>query len=189
LPQLRRDVQPFGDGLNFRDLFCSEWRSSLPGPSFFIAASDARIILQDLAEKTRSVTNRHELAILLERHIHQAMHPKSFVCYLESIEANLVAECGTVPPGLQAIPAKLQLLEEIRRRGRSWEAPALESNPGGDFAVLAPLTPECFVPMLGRDSHLVGLLVLGQRLSEEPFSGEDKRLLDSIASQAGIVFG
>jgi phosphoserine phosphatase RsbU/P len=155
--------------------------------AFFRGAYDARIILQDLAEKTRSVSNRHELAILLERHIHQAMHPKSFVCYLESVEANLVAECGTVPPGLQAIPGKLPLLEEIRCRGRSWDAPALESNTGGDFAVLAPLTPECFVPMLGRNSHLVGLLVLGQRLSEEPFSREDKLLLDSVASQAGIV--
>jgi serine phosphatase RsbU (regulator of sigma subunit) len=39
--------------------------------------------------------------------------------------------------------------------------------------------------MLGRDSRLVGLLVLGPRLSEEPYSSEDKRLLASVASQAG----
>jgi serine phosphatase RsbU (regulator of sigma subunit) len=31
------------------------------------------------------------------------------------------------------------------------------------------------------------MLVLGQRLSEEPYSGEDKRLLDSVAAQAGIA--
>jgi len=34
---------------------------------------------------------------------------------------------------------------------------------------------------------LIGLLVLGQRLSEEPYSGEDKHLLDSVAAQAGIT--
>ena len=31
------------------------------------------------------------------------------------------------------------------------------------------------------------MLVLGQRLSEEPYSGEDKDLLDSVAAQAGIA--
>ena len=49
------------------------------------------------------------------------------------------------------------------------------------------LTPECLVPILGRDSRLVGLIVLGPRLSEEPYSREDKQLLASVASQAGIA--
>jgi serine phosphatase RsbU (regulator of sigma subunit) len=43
------------------------------------------------------------------------------------------------------------------------------------------------VPILGRENNLIGVLVLGQRLSEEPYSGEDKRLLDSVAAQAGIA--
>jgi serine phosphatase RsbU (regulator of sigma subunit) len=41
--------------------------------------------------------------------------------------------------------------------------------------------------MLGRNGRLVGLLVLGPRLSEEPYSREDKRLLASVASQAGVA--
>jgi sigma-B regulation protein RsbU (phosphoserine phosphatase) len=41
--------------------------------------------------------------------------------------------------------------------------------------------------MPGRESQLAGLLVLGQRMSEEPYSSEDKRLLASVASQAGIA--
>jgi serine phosphatase RsbU (regulator of sigma subunit) len=53
--------------------------------------------------------------------------------------------------------------------------------------VLSPLSPECLVPILGRDSRLLGLLVLGQRQSEEPYSDEDKRLLDSVANQAGVA--
>jgi len=43
------------------------------------------------------------------------------------------------------------------------------------------------VPILGRDSRLVGLLVLGARLSEEPYSSDDKHLLTSVASQAGAA--
>ena len=32
----------------------------------------------------------------------------------------------------------------------------------------------------------MGLLVLGPRLSEEPYSGEDRNLLESVASQAAV---
>jgi GAF domain-containing protein len=41
--------------------------------------------------------------------------------------------------------------------------------------------------MLRRNGHLVGLLVLVPRLSEEPYLREDKRLLASVASQAGVA--
>ena len=41
--------------------------------------------------------------------------------------------------------------------------------------------------MLGSDSRLVGVIALGTRLSEQPYSGEDKRLLASVASQAELA--
>lgn len=43
------------------------------------------------------------------------------------------------------------------------------------------------MPILGRENNLIGVLVLGQRRSEEPYSGEDKSLLDSVAAQAGTA--
>jgi serine phosphatase RsbU (regulator of sigma subunit) len=39
---------------------------------------------------------------------------------------------------------------------------------------------------LARSGQLLGLMVLGSRLSEEPYSREDKRLLASVAGQAGV---
>jgi serine phosphatase RsbU (regulator of sigma subunit) len=45
--------------------------------------------------------------------------------------------------------------------------------------------PDCLVPVLTRRGSLTGLLVLGARLSEEPYSREDKRLLSAVAAQAG----
>jgi len=39
----------------------------------------------------------------------------------------------------------------------------------------------------GRTGGLIGLLALGQRQSEEPYSGEDKHLLGSVAAQAGVT--
>jgi sigma-B regulation protein RsbU (phosphoserine phosphatase) len=152
--------------------------------AFFRSAYDARMILQDLAEKTRIVTDRHELVRLLQLQIQGALHPKSLACHLEDGAGNLVAETIGVPPGPDTIPATLPLLSDLAHRGRAWDVPPAVSDEAGYFG---PLRPECLVPILGRSGRLMGLLVLGQRLSEEPYSGEDKHLLDSVAAQAGIT--
>jgi sigma-B regulation protein RsbU (phosphoserine phosphatase) len=176
--------------------------------AFFRSAYDARVILQELAEKARTVTEREELARLLETKIAGALHPKSLACYLEAGDGILVASRGTmsekpdsaaptfprpefptrfgamfIPKRLDTISASLPFLQELAQRGKAWDVPqAHEASSGSN-----PLAPECLVPILGRDSRLMGLLVLGPRLSEEPYSGEDKKLLDSVASQAGIT--
>jgi phosphoserine phosphatase RsbU/P len=178
--------------------------------AFFRSAYDARVILQHLAEKTRTVTDRHELANLLQIQIQGALHPKSLACYLEAGDGNLVAEGGPVsgefdtipaalprpkfpfrfgavfvPQELDTIPTTMPFLREIAQRGKAWELPqGREAEAANDPGSLAP---ECLVPILGRTGRLIGLLVLGQRLSEEPYSSEDKYLLDSVASQAGIT--
>jgi len=176
--------------------------------AFFRSAYDAHVILQNLGEKIRTVTDRHELANLLQIQIAGALHPKSLACYLDTGDGNLVAESGAgtrqfgtpsfplprprfpfrfgamfVPRDLDLIPCTLPLLTEIAQRGQTWEVPP-GREPAGD---MGPLAPECLVPILSRGNKLIGLLVLGPRLSEEPYSSEDKGLLDSVAAQAGIA--
>jgi sigma-B regulation protein RsbU (phosphoserine phosphatase) len=164
--------------------------------AFFRSAYDARMILQDLAEKTRTATDRQELAALLDYHLNQALQPSSLVVYLESSDHQISALRGNVPPELQTIPVTPAIIAELARHGRmdrhaaipsTWEVS--DESPGGTTGpfLLAPLQPDCLVPILGRDSRLVGLLVLGARLSEEPYSSDDKHLLTSVASQAGIA--
>ncbi len=176
--------------------------------AFFRSAYDAHVILQNLAEKTRTVTNRRELAQLLEVQIAGALHPKSLACYLDAGDGNLIAESGQasrdsgassaplprprfpfrfgvafVPRDVDTISAALPLLREVAQRGKAWEVPPGHEQVGD----LGPLAPECLVPILGRENNLIGMLVLGQRLSEEPYSGQDKELLDAVAGQAGIA--
>ncbi len=123
--------------------------------AFFRSAYDARVILQDLAEKTRTVSNRRELAMLLEKHIEGALHPKSLGCYLDAGDGNLVAEFGPVPRELDTIPAALPrpkfpfrfgvsfvpresdtipatlpLLSEIAQRGKAWDVPEAHEAAG-----------------------------------------------------------
>ena len=176
--------------------------------AFFRSSYDARMILQALAEKTRTVTNRRELARLLELHIEGALHPKSLACYLATASGDLAVEGGALPGEVGTIPfalprpkfpfrfgagfvlreadtisASVLLLTELARLDKAWDVPPAVSDGAGDMDAL---TPECLVPIVGRTSNLMGLLVLGPRLSEEPYSGEDKTLLESVASHAAV---
>jgi sigma-B regulation protein RsbU (phosphoserine phosphatase) len=179
--------------------------------AFFRSAYDARRILQHLADKARTVNDRHQLAALLEHQIREALHPKSLCGYLETKEGYLAAEFGPVPQQLATLDPASPLLRELARRGKPWELPFEELRPASvaspsdfslpqrlqwfaqavdvisDLSAFAPLAPEYLVPILGRDDRLIGLLVLGERLSEEPYSGEDARLLVAVASQAGVA--
>src|SRR5437899_6983466 len=155
--------------------------------AFFRSAYDARLILQDLAEKARTVTSRADLAALLQQHLEKALHPQNFICYFAAGDWKLTAESGNVPPGPESLSTALVSLAMLTLRGKSWDVPLPGEDEAEDLAVLAPIAPECLVPILDHAGQLSGLLVLGQRLSEEPYSSEDKRLLDSVASQAGIA--
>jgi sigma-B regulation protein RsbU (phosphoserine phosphatase) len=155
--------------------------------AFFRNAYDARMVLEKLVEISRTATDRVKLSDLLQDHLQQALRPSSLVIYIETPGRRISAVRGEIPPGLTDLPPADPLLLELVHHGRPWEvANEDEENLPQPF-LLAPLQPDCLVPVLGRDSRLAGLLVLGARLSEEPYSRQDKQLLASVATQAGIA--
>lgn len=149
--------------------------------AFFRSSYDARLILEDLAARTRTASTRETLTALLSEHIRQALHPSRLLIYLAGRDSDLIAP--DAPYELKTLPANLPLLTFLAHQSRPWEVPPGDQE---QVSILNPLQPECLVPVLGRDGRLLGLLVLGSRLSEEPYSREDKRLLASVAAQAGI---
>jgi len=155
--------------------------------AFFRSAYDSRIILNDLAEKTRTVGDRLQLANLLELHVTEALHPKALACYLESSDNRLSAVSRTFPATIETLESSAPMFVDLARRGKPWEVLPSGSPGVDDLAALSSLAPECLVPILGRENNLIGLLVLGPRLSEEPYSSEDKHLLGSVASHVGIA--
>jgi sigma-B regulation protein RsbU (phosphoserine phosphatase) len=152
--------------------------------AFFRSAYDARQILQDLAERARTATSREELAEQIVHQVESALMPQWLGVYADDGSgAHVLA--GGAGPGLPArIPGALPLLGELAGRGEPLAVPPSQREATGP---LAALEPECVVPLLGRGGRLAGLIALGPRLSEEPYSREDKRLLASVAGQAGMA--
>jgi len=153
--------------------------------AFFRGAYDARKVLQDLAQRVRRVNNKEELAPILYEHLQMALHPSSLAIYLknsgDSLQAAILKQ-----PGPQEIPLYFPELGGDFTRGEPVE---ITPHMAHSLVIsdLVVLRPDCIAPVLGRSGELMGLFVLGMRLSEEPYSSEDKLLLGSVASQAGVA--
>jgi sigma-B regulation protein RsbU (phosphoserine phosphatase) len=152
--------------------------------AFFRSSYDAQQILENLAAKTLTVNSREDLAELLHDEIQDALHPQAIFIYLRSEDGSLHAYAGHPPQEALTLsnvePGIAGLLDS---------AGPVEVNPQLSHGTqLDALRAECWVPIRGSsDGRLQGAGVLGPRLSEEPYSTGDKRLLASVASQAGIA--
>jgi sigma-B regulation protein RsbU (phosphoserine phosphatase) len=180
--------------------------------AFFRSVYNTQQVLQDLAEKLQTAAGREALAGMLEGHIVEALHPQSLAVYFR-VDGQLRLERfgpGPIPTALEFLEPGAPVLKELALRGRPWEVPPGDAAVPPDLpelgklrehlaglapvadrsdvlAQLVPLQPECLVPVLGHERVLLGLLVLGPRLSEEPYSDEDEKLLASVAGQAGVT--
>lgn len=152
--------------------------------AFFRSAYDAQQILETLAATTLTVTDREALAALLHREIQEALHPMPLFIYLLSEEGQLHAYAGHPPERNIDFASDDAALQQLAGRKDPVEVPP-EALRGTSMQHLGV---DCLVPIRGSsDGALQGLAVLGPRLSEEPYSTRDKRLLGSVASQAGIA--
>jgi phosphoserine phosphatase RsbU/P len=155
--------------------------------AFFRSAYDTRVILEDLVDKTRTASQRTELAALLDHHLKEALQPSWLAVYLESSDNRLSATSEDMISESQVIRSNEPALEELIQRGKPWDITE-DGRKNPLPQLFAPEhSPDCLVPILGRDARLVGLIVLGVRRSEEPYSTEDQRLLALVASQTGVA--
>jgi len=155
---------------------------------FFRSQYDAGQILINLAEKTQTVNTREELASLLEHEFQHALHPLWIAIYLEDARGELRLTAGAFPQGGEKLPPDLPVLEEAKLHGRPIDCPPAGQLAAGGKKSLRQ-EPHCLVPMLDRQRALAGAIILGPRRSEEAYSASDKRLLASVANQAGIALG
>ena len=157
--------------------------------AFFRGAYDARHLLTTLAEQTRTATDRTTLAEMIDHSVLQALHPQTLLVYLRGTEPQqfeAAAHEGLSGPDA-AIEFTAPQLTELSRRGRPVLLDPIALAPGAFWGSLSRFSPEALVPLVGRSGALEGLLVLGPRLSDEPYSGEDVALLASVGTQAGLA--
>jgi GAF domain-containing protein len=175
-------------GVRYRDR-ARQWLDK----RFFRQEYDARRILMSLAERVRFETNPRDLTTLVTREVEQALHPRAIGVLVEGLDEGRLmpaAPQGTPMPPLALSSGLVTLLrwspEPLEVYMNDPRSPVLRL-PDEDRAWLEASGAVLLVPMPAQDRSLVGLIVLGEKRSDEPYSSEDRELITTMAGQAGLA--
>ena len=159
---------------------------------FFREAYDQERILLGLIESVKESTSLRDISVMVSTEIGTALHPVStYVFYREPNRPDFsVGSSSSGEAQLPRIREDSALVRAMGRRSTPLEVsdPYIGSElPVSEKAWLDELRVDLVVPMKGSVLPLAGLFLLGHKMSEEPYSPTDKKLLQTIAGQVAVV--
>ena len=143
---------------------------------FFREAFDARRMLTTLSEAVREVPSAEALVDLVAGRVRDALHPEAVRIYLREVGDRTFRLA--YPKGAFEDEAATAALV-ARLSGVDQSVAYAGDEPGLSGIVLA-------LAMRGK-RDLMGVLALGPRMGDLPYTREDRELLLSVASQAGLA--
>ncbi len=165
---------------------------------FFREAYNSELILTDLAVRVRSITDPAALIQTISNRISEVLHIPRMAVLLRTGNVFRLQQAAGLDMGDGAIALQSIVLPEssppiehlartsspavlYRNKPEAW---FIEAN-GNEQHALDELRAEVLLPLAGR-TRLMGVMVLGPKRSEEPYSPNDLRLLASVGAQAGL---
>jgi sigma-B regulation protein RsbU (phosphoserine phosphatase) len=160
---------------------------------FFREAYSTEQVLGELSMDARNFTDARQLIDTVAHRMSDTLHISRITVFVREDDRFCIAEAiGGDPHSGYCLPVQaltVKLLNEARKPElvyfddpRSWvHGAALEEQ-----TKLRGLDAEVLLALPGRE-RLLGLMALGPKLSEEPYSTSDLALLQSVASQTGLA--
>jgi len=156
---------------------------------FFREAYQRDRIFVALAEAIAKVTDIPSLARLLSTQLQDALHPLRLIAVARDGGSGLQVVYSSDGAGGPVTADSIGLpLEELRHLDRVTEPRALRDLSSDAQRSLSALGIELIVPIRGPNEGMLGVLLLAEKRSEEPYSGKDRHLLDTAATQTGVVW-
>ncbi|HWW83530.1 MAG TPA: SpoIIE family protein phosphatase, partial [Vicinamibacterales bacterium] len=146
--------------------FADRWRLWVDR-RFFREAYDAERVLSDLANNIRTVLDTSTLLDMVAENLSKTLHIPRIAILLN--EHNALRPAHAL--GYSPVPS-VPIPEGWTDRSEQ----ALRESLGSEL--ILPLT---------ANQNLIGVLSLGPKQSEEPYSGSDVRLLNAVATQTGLA--
>lgn len=162
---------------------------------FFRDAYDAEQILEALGDEVRTIVEKRPLLERVATSIAESLHIPRVAVLLEDggfyRPAFALGFAGALDVALPDSGATVDLLKQGAGPERvyfddedSWvNDAALSANERRN---LASLQPQLLLPLMTKH-NLLGIISLGEKRSEAPYSGTDLRLLRSVASQTALA--
>jgi sigma-B regulation protein RsbU (phosphoserine phosphatase) len=167
---------------------------------FFREAYSTEQILSELSEEARNFTEVAPLLDTITQRIGQTLHIERIAVFLRAGDGYRLQLATGIPatPLMTPMLGSFSLAESsatirtlVRGKGpanvyrddpSSWLVDASDA----ERSALNDLSTELLVPLPGR-KQLAGVMALGPKLSEEPYTRADRQLLQSVASQTGLA--
>jgi hypothetical protein len=158
---------------------------------FFRESYDRQRVLVELIDNVETLESASSVSKLVSHELDAAFHPQClFIWYREGDSARLKLSysSGGAIHAVELTPSSplLQLAERA--------SAVVSLPPGGDDTLpraerewLADAGVRLIVPMIGIERRLAGLLMLGDKKSDEPYSSDDLRLLQAVARQIALA--
>jgi len=140
---------------------------------FFREAYDAEVMLSQLAKTAQTISDPTALIQTVSRQISDVLHIDRLAVLLRR-NGNFEPAYGIGP----AFTTRLPTLDQARS-----STPIFNSE--NDGLAPDPQSPELLLPLPGR-TQLLGVMALGPKRSEEPYTPSDLRLLESVSVQTGL---
>ena len=161
---------------------------------FFRDAYNSEQILAGLSDEVRTMVETRPLLERVASRIAESLHvPRIAILLLEDGAYRPAYAVGYVAPPMTELPGDSATIEHFRKEPEPARVYFDDENswvnsvvPEGERRELAALLPQLFLP-LSVKGKLLGIISLGEKRSEEPYSGNDLRLLKSVATQTGLA--
>ena len=159
---------------------------------FFREAYHQEQVLVHLIDEVRQLDSLAEIARLVSTRVESVLHPASQHIFYRAEERSECFEGHSSSDSFvgQQLSRQKTLLRAIdtAKAIRDFPSDFKKALPDDEHRWLESLGVRLIVPITETGERLVGLLLLGERRSEEPYSATDRRLLQGIASQIGLVY-
>jgi sigma-B regulation protein RsbU (phosphoserine phosphatase) len=160
---------------------------------FFREAYSVEQVLMELSEQARTFTETEALLRTVTERIGQTLHVKRISFLLRQGNLFRLRYAHGIPDAGDIFLAdnsstvrSLTIDRSPKRVYRERPDPWLALAAPAEVSILDRLDAELLLPLQGRAS-LNGVMVLGPKLSEEPYSRSDRQLLSSVSLQTGLA--
>ncbi len=149
-------------------------------------------ILRELIDDVKQSDSMPEMSKLISKKVDAALHPERMYLFYreqEKRDMSLGYSSGGSTQELR-IPQEFELLRFMEYHLGAQDFPFSQKTnlPQSEKEWVAQLETKLIVPMTGTDQRLAGLMLLGQKKSEVPYTATDRQLLETLANQIAIVY-
>lgn len=158
---------------------------------FFREQYDQEQVLYQLIDEIKEFDLLPELCSRVSNQLNSALHPSSVTFLFRQKDSRDLQISYSSDPAAKGFSLReySMLFQVMRQRQAILEYPLPHalSLPENEKQMIERLQIALLVPMVDSQGEFVGVILLGEKMSEEPYSLTDRRLLLAIARQMGTV--